>query len=262
MAGRALMTLLVQRNLRRWSAPVVASIVMTLVIAVGCSTSPRPGSSPEDRVYLHTVQPGETLSDIAGEYYGDPSRASRIGRFNDLRDNAVEPGAVLRIPLTPEDVSRLKNRESAREPYNRGLGLAEKGSYVDAVQEFRNAIAIDPNFVDAHYNLGVSFQKLKSHERALEQFAAVVRLRPDNAQYHYALGNSHFHLERYEEAARAFEHTVERDPHHTKALYSLAVSYEKLGKRDKAIGTWQRYLEVDDKSVWAAEARKRLKNLE
>jgi tetratricopeptide (TPR) repeat protein len=238
------------------------SVVVASVVVAGCSTSPRPEANPEDRVYLHTVQPGETLSAIAGEYYGDPARAILISRFNELDDEDVQPGTVLRVPLTPDDFSRLKNRESAREPYNKGLALAEKGSYVDAVREFRNAIEVDPQFVDAHYNLGVSFQKLKSHERALEQFEAVVRLRPDNAQYHYALGNSHFHLERYREAADAFENTIERDPRHSKALYSLAVSYEKLGKRDKAIDTWRRYLEVDDKSVWATEARKRLKNLE
>ena len=90
----------------------------------------------------------------------------------------------------------------------------------------------------------------------------VVRGRPAEPEYHFALGNSYFYLERYDDAADAFEDVVKRDRYHAKAQYSLAVCYEKMGQKDKARRAWQRYLEIDKNSVWAAEARKRLSNLE
>lgn len=234
---------------------------LTLVLLAGCAAGRGKGDGPGERVYLHRLQQGETLAEVAAEYYGDATRAKTIARLNNVKE-PVEPGTVLRVPMSTDDVSRLKIREQAREPYNKGIEMAESGAYVDAVSEFHSALAIDPDFVDAHYNLGVTLQKLNSSEKALQEFKDVVRLRPDNARYRYALGNCYFYLEHYDDAAGAFEAAIERDPRHTKALYSLAVSYEKLGRRGDAIAAWRRYLEVDDTSVWATEARKRLNNLQ
>jgi Tfp pilus assembly protein PilF len=90
----------------------------------------------------------------------------------------------------------------------------------------------------------------------------VVRVRPAVPEYDFALGNSYFYLERYDDAADAFEDVVKQDRYHAKAQYSLAVCYEKMGQNDKAKRAWQRYLEIDNDSVWAIEARKHLSNLE
>ena len=222
----------------------------------------RRSAGPEDRVYSHTVKPGETLSEIADDYYGDPSRARSLMAFNEISSEVLAPGTVIRVPMSGGDIANLRTREKAREPYNRGLVLAENGSYLDAVQQFQASLMIDPGFVDARYNLGVTFQKLKSYEKALDQFNKVIRQRPDMPEYYFAAGNSYFYLKRYDDAARAFENVMRRERNHTKAQYSLAVCYEKVGQNEKARQAWQRYLEIDGNSVWAAEARKRLNNLE
>jgi len=231
-----------------------------LLFSWGCGG--QRGVGPEDRIYSHSVKPGETLAEIADEYYGDPSRARSLMSFNELSEEVPTPGTVIRIPMSTEDVAHLRVRERAREPYNRGLVLAENGSYLDAIQQFQTSLSIDPQFIDARYNLGVTFQKLKSYEKALGEFKTVVRKRPDVPEYHFALGNSYFYLGRYDDAADAFEDVVERDPYYRKAQYSLAVCYEKMGEKTKAKRAWQRYLEIDTGSAWATEARKRLSALE
>jgi tetratricopeptide (TPR) repeat protein len=90
-----------------------------------------------------------------------------------------------------------------------------------------------------------------------------VKLRPKNAEYRFALGTSLYHLGDFSSASREFERVMEMDPGpgNTKALYSLAVCYEKMGEKEKAIAAWERYLELDSTSAWAAEARKRLEAL-
>lgn len=212
-------------------------------------------------MYNHTVRPGETLSEIADDYYGDPSRARGLVKFNELPDETVQPGTVIRVPMNGKDMDHLRTRETAREPYNRGLAMVQSGAYLDAVQQFQESLEIDPSFADARYNLGVTLQKMKSYEKALDQFKLAVRARPDEPGYQFALGNSYFHLERYGEAAGAFEDVMKLDPNHLKAQYSLAVCYEKMGQNDEARQAWQRYLELDDDSAWATEARKRLNSL-
>ena len=235
------------------------SIIFLFALS-GCGGGRSAGS--EERVYSHTVKPGESISDIADDYYGDPDRADALMTYNEVSEELLEPGTVIRIPMGDEDIAQLKVRERARAPYNRGLSLAENGSYLDAIQQFQTSLSVDPAFVDARYNLGVTFQKMKSYEKAREEFRRVVRERPKKAEYHFALGNSNFYLEEYRDASNAFEDVMELDHMHAKAQYSLAVCYEKMGDVDEAKAAWQRYLEIDAHSVWATEARKRLSELE
>jgi tetratricopeptide (TPR) repeat protein len=235
----------------------VTAVALVIVAASfwGCAREAR---QPAEKVYLHKVESGETLSDVAEEYYGDPERASAIEKFNGLEEESVSPGTVLRVPMSDADINRLATREKARVSYNKGLELVQKAAYVDAVTEFQNALSVDPRFADAMYNLGVTLEMLKSYDKAKDELQKAVELRPKNTKYQFALGTALFHLDEYPEACRAFETVLESDTENTKALYSLAVCYEKLGEKEKAIAAWERYLELDATSGWAAEARKRL----
>jgi len=239
----------------------LAACALFLALALwGCAKEIR---EPEGKVYLHKVAEGETLEDIADEYYGNPGRASFIGEFNGISGGeSPAPGTVLRVPMTLGDIERMKTHEQANVPYNEGLALAEKASYIDAMEKFREAIALDPGFADARYNLGVTLYMVKSYEKSKEELERAVELRPRNPKYLFALGNSLFHLEDVGKAASTFETVMDLDPSNAKTLYSLAVCYEKLGEKEKAIAAWRRYLELDAASAWGIEAKKRLDALE
>jgi tetratricopeptide (TPR) repeat protein len=240
------------------AASSAAAVCVILLSAAGFWGCAREARRPSGKVYLHKLEYGETLADVAEEYYGDPARASAIEEFNDLDDEPPASGTVLRVPMTETDITRLATRERARVSYNRGLELVQKAAYVDALAEFQDALEVDPRFADALYNLGVTLHMLKSYEKAREKLQDAVSLRPKNAKYQFALGNALFHLEEFAEARRAFETVLDSDAGNAKALYSLAVCYEKLGEKDKAIAAWERYLSLDATSAWAVEARKRL----
>jgi len=233
-------------------------LVIAAAMLGGCAKQAR---HPAEKVYLHRMVDGESLADVAEDYYGDPERAQSIEEFNGIAGEPVKPGMVVRVPMTATDVERLMTREKAKIPYDKGLALAQKASYVDAVQSFQEAIAIDPEFADAVYNLGVTLGMLKSYERAREPLERAAEMRPKNADYVFAFGNCLFHLGDYAKAIGAFEKVMALDPSNTKALYSLAVSYEKQGRKDDARSAWERYLALDSTSAWAAEARKRLEAL-
>jgi tetratricopeptide (TPR) repeat protein len=245
-------------SIARPARGIVLAACLLAAVFVGCA---RQAKHPAERVYLHKVESGETLAGIAEDYYGDPGRTEAIEKFNDVTDESIAPGTVLRVPMTAKDIERLETREKARVSYNEGLELVEAGSYLDAVGRFREALSIDPDFADAMYNLGVTLHAMKSYEKAREQLERAAELRPANADYRYALGNSLFHLGDFSRAARAFERVMEIDPENAKALYSLAMCYEKIGEREKAIAAWEDFLRLDATSAWAVEARKRLETL-
>jgi tetratricopeptide (TPR) repeat protein len=253
---------------RRILGPVVQAVrllspatLIIMIIIISCGPKPREPVEGE-RVLRHVVERGETLEGIADDYYGDPDREDEIREFNMLDSDDVEPGDVLRIYMTPDDMEVLALRKRARAPYNAAIELVARGSYLDAVNRFNEAIDLDPEFSEAIYNLGVTFQKMNAHDNAVDRFSAAIRLRPENAEYRFALGNSYYHQKRYDDAASAFERALRIDDRHRKAQYALASCLEKTGKTVQARKAWLRYLELDADSEWADRARERLEALE
>ena len=210
----------------------------------------------------HTVGRGETLEEIAQEYYGDRGRAGEIAKFNSVDAADLRSGQKLRIPLTPDEQTGFSRRQSARGPYNEGLAQVEGGRYLDAVLSFQRAIELDPAFGAAHYNLGVTFQRLESYDKAADAYREAIRRDPDSADYRYALGATRYHQGEYRDAIGWFKQALDIDDHHRKAQYSLAKAYEKTSRTTKARAAWARYLEIDGDSAWAQEARARLELLE
>ena len=243
------------------------AIFMALVALValgsmsGCGPKTRKPVEGE-RVLRHEVAEGESLEQIADDYYGDAARRDEIKEFNLLDSDDVRPGDVVRIYMTPEDMEELGRRKKARIPYNAGLDLVSRGSYLDAVNRFKEAIELDPQFTEAIYNLGVTYQKLNAHDRAIDQFELAAGMNPGDPDYYFAIGNSYFHMEQYPEAVSSFERALRLDKRHLKAQYALATTLEKSGQTSRAIKAWRRYLDMDNDSEWAERARDRLAGLE
>jgi tetratricopeptide (TPR) repeat protein len=243
------------------TAFVICVLVLSTVVWMsGCSGVRRPVEG--EKVVDHTVARGETLEEIAAEYYGDRGRAGEIAKFNRLDADRVRSGQTLRIPLTPDEQAALTRRQSARGPYNEGLAQVEGGRYLDAVLSFQRAIELDPAFGAAHYNLGVTFQRLESYDKAESAYRDAVRCDPGDANYKYALGATCYHQGDYTHAIDWFRRALEIDDRHRNAQYSLAKAYEKTAQPSRARAAWIRYLEIDGDSAWADEARSRLEQLE
>jgi len=82
----------------------------------------------------------------------------------------------------------------------RGIALAQLGRGEDAAEEYREAIRLDPQMVDAYRNLG----HLEWTERHLDSARAALNkaidLSPDDPYAHYYLGRVELDLKNYPEA--------------------------------------------------------------
>jgi len=62
--------------------------------------------------------------------------------------------------------------------YNKGKALYEKGDFVKAELEFKNAVQIDPKFADGHYMLGMVSLRKGNIRGAYGAFSKAVELSP------------------------------------------------------------------------------------
>lgn len=219
-------------------------------------------SRSAEKVVTHRVSYGETWESISRDFYGDEERAGELAVFNGRQLQVLpEAGAGVRIPLTSKDLRVLGKRLDAAEAYNRGLDLVSEGNYAEAVEEFRCALEVDPQFSDAAFNLGVTYQKLGLHKNATTVLRDLVTRSPGNPNYMHALGHSLFHTGELNGARRAFLKVLAIDPGHLKSIFSLATVYERMGKVKEAQEWWMEYIERDPNSEWTDKARSHLESL-
>ncbi len=211
----------------------------------------------------HRVAPGETLMQIADNYYGDPAAAERIARANGISDpDHLLPGSLLRLEFEGQEWDSARRRSSALEPYNRGVDLLAQDHLGEAERQFRLAAETAPELVGARYNLALVLMKRGRNTDALVLLDELIRQRPQETDFHFARGNALFQLARFDEAAGEFGGIVDHDPDHRRALFSLARSLQESGQVRAARRQWQRYLELDPDSSWATAARRHLKKLD
>lgn len=229
------------------------------------STTPPPGrprvETPRETArrepgVAHVVQPGETWSGLAEDYYGDATRARGLQRANPDNAAAPAPGDTLFIPFTEREREAYAERAQARTPYNEGLALARRGEYPDAILKFEEAIARDPKLARAHYNLGLVYQRAGEARRAASCLQKACDLAP-SADYRYALGLAQREIGEMGKAERSFRAALELDPDHLPSLYALARSLDER-ESGEAARYWRLVLARDPEGARGREAAEAL----
>ncbi|MEO7718284.1 MAG: tetratricopeptide repeat protein [Capsulimonas sp.] len=96
--------------------------------------------------------------------------------------------------------SRIPQRIFASSHETRGLKLSQSGDAAGAMQEFQEAVKLDPSVYRYHNNLGWYLFKAGRFKEALPECQEAVRLNPKNAASLDSLGAVLSGLGRYEEA--------------------------------------------------------------
>ena len=89
-------------------------------------------------------------------------------------------------PYVPSTEAKLQ--------YNLGVDYYKVGQYDRAMASFRQAIDIDPNYIDAYYNLGSILEYLKQDEAALAVFKQIIVRKPDDYESVYKAANLSYKL--------------------------------------------------------------------
>lgn len=116
----------------------------------------------------------------------------------------------------------------------RARELFEKGDFVKAQLEFRNALQINPKGIDAQYHLGLMAEREANWPEAFARFSRVVEENPDHAEAQLKLAQLHLiggDLDQTEAKLRELERLMPE----TADLYALRASLAlRRGKSQEA----------------------------
>jgi tetratricopeptide (TPR) repeat protein len=176
------------------------------------------------------------------------SHAIEVTQNNHLAyNNLGNAYAILgRLPEAMEDFKQaIKIKPDYAEPLDAlGVAYARLGRFAEAIEASKQAIRIKPDLADAHENLGNAYCGLGRYQDAVESYEQAIRIKPDNAGAHYNLGNACCALGRWPEAIEAFGQAVRINPDYAEAYTNLGIVYRRLGRFIEAIDAYKQAIKI------------------
>ncbi len=108
---------------------------------------------------------------------------------------------------------------------NLGSALQALERFEEAAVSYRKALSLNSSFVDAQYNLGVSLKELGQLDEAMECYSKTLLLNPRHAQAYNNLGLILADLNREDEAFEYYRKSIAADPDYPEAHNNLSRYY-------------------------------------
>jgi tetratricopeptide (TPR) repeat protein len=142
--------------------------------------------------------------------------------------------------------------------YRWGLEDIQQGFPQDALESFRQALKLNPNFIKAYLGLGDAHVSLREYAKAVGDYGKAISMRPDKARLAYfKRGEINFLLGQLQQAMADFQASIAIDPNFADAHMSLGNTYFKLKSYEQAIACYSRTIELSPNLDLAAFRRGR-----
>jgi tetratricopeptide (TPR) repeat protein len=165
------------------------------------------------------------------------------------------PNARVKIPrellvnlgLALRQSGKLKEADSIYAFTHNDLGMAfqESGNMKLALEHYRRALALRPDFPEALCNLGNSLREVGDLAQSAEYLRKAIELRPNYAQAIEGLGYTLLMSGKYAEAIVNFKKVLEADPRNADVHNALGAALAGQGETEQARAHFRAALDID-----------------
>ena len=189
-------------------------------LIAGNRTGNQPGWNLTQPAIGHTVarlrEAVAAAPDFAAAYYLLGLMDARQRRYGDALA-AYRRAAAAGSPYSGESMKSLflgavSRCQAAAEQVARGTQFLDRGKVEEARAAYGEAVALMPDYAEAHANLGLVHMLTGDFEGAVFRQLEAIRLDPDLAEAHYNLGNVYSRQGRYAEAVPSYREAIRLKP--------------------------------------------------
>jgi len=134
---------------------------------------------------------------------------------------------------------------------NLGAALYRQERYAEALPYVQNSIQIDPSYAPAHHNLGMLLEKFGQSDQAILSYQNALAIKPDNAESHNSLAISLNSVGRRTEAMHHFQEAIRLKPNYAVAHYNLGRALTFAEQPRKAVSNFQTAIRINPNYVKA-----------
>jgi Tfp pilus assembly protein PilF len=178
-------------------------------------------------------------------YQQEPPQ-EKIHSVIDLFANSKKQEAIDKVNALIKDYPKSSLLLNLVGTFYKAIGMPDK-----SIQSFENAIAIKPDYAEAHNNLGVTLQELGRLDMAVKNYEKALAIKPDYAETHNNLGNILRELGQLDMAIKNYEKALAIKPDYAVAHYNLGIVLIEFGQRDTAVKSFEKALAIQPNYVKA-----------
>lgn len=178
----------------------------------------------------------------------------RVRKYNEQWDQLNE-NPEAKEALQAMNAAELKEAEqrekekslTARDYFRRGFRAAQEGREQDAINEYTEAIRLDPDYIPAYNNRGNLYRSLKEHKKAFEDYNKALELNPQYAYAYNGRGLLYWDLKEWGNALENYNKAIELNPTYALAYRNRGLLYVELGELDNAVEDYTQAIQLDPK---------------
>ena len=129
--------------------------------------------------------------------------------------------------------------------YNMGNALKEQGKLEEAIQAYTKTISINSNYAEAYLNLGNAFREQGKLEKAIESYTKAISINPNYAEAYTNMGNAFKEQGKLEEAIQAYNKAISRKPDYAEAYTNMGNALKEQGKLEETIQAYKKALSIN-----------------
>ena len=128
--------------------------------------------------------------------------------------------------------------------YNLGYALSAEGKTTDAIEQFKQALQINPDYAEGQNNWGNALASQGKVTEAIEHYERALQINPDYAEGHNNLGLALAGQGKLDEAVQHYDRALQIKPDFADAHNNLGLALARQGKGTEAIEQYERALEI------------------
>ena len=158
-----------------------------------------------------------------------------VDPFASRRQPRPEPSAAPAAAAKPAEAAR-----PFLDPSGAGASAYATGDYQSALEQYKAAIAKNPEDAESYSNLGQILVRLGKPGEAIPHFQKAISLIPDRWAYHFNLARALSVLGKWDESIAAYRQAQQLFPNDYATTFNLALTLHKKGDDQAAVEEYKK----------------------
>jgi len=134
---------------------------------------------------------------------------------------------------------------SSQNHNNLGDYYGRRGDFEKAIEEFKRAIELNPNYAGAYHNLANAYRHVGETDWAIENYQKAAELNPNLWQSHQNLAVSYFDRGQLDLAEENMKKAIEVNPENANLYLNLGIVYLRMEDKPRAEEAFQKARQLD-----------------
>jgi lipoprotein NlpI len=152
---------------------------------------------------------------------------------------------VLEAGAAPEKSTPRSAPKDALVFNKSGDAYRSKGDYDRAIQDYNEAIRLNPNYAAAFNNRGIAYRSKRDYNQAIADYDQAIKLSPNNAAFLNNRGNAYRDRGDHDRAIQDYNEAIRLNPDYALAFTNRGITYGRKRDYDRAIADYDQAIKLN-----------------